>query len=320
MKVEAINCFISVSETERPSTMTPSILAIILNWNGFDDTVACIQSLKESTLQLSSILLLDQASPDDSGKKLEQLYQLDKQVMVILNDKNYGFSGGVNIGIRRALEMGADFVFLINNDTIVDKDCVSLLYDTIKDDLKVAVVGPSILYYSKPNIIWQAGGYFSKLKMGVIVPSKNMTLSALSQEVAQVSFLTGCALMIRKETFEQVGYLDTSYFFYMEDVDFSLRVTNSGLRMCYNPIAKVWHKIDDIAVDRTTPFVLFHIAKSNVIMLRKRFFGFLMLYGLILQLILYTPFRILQIIKGGSGFSSGLAWMNGLFHGLIEKV
>ena len=156
-----------------------SVHAVVLNWNEFDDTVQCIQSLKNSAAPFSRIILLDQASPDRSGSRLEQLYQGDQQVLVIRNEKNHGFAEGANIGIRHALSAGADMVFLINNDTIVDKNCVERLLEVLTEMPLAAAAGPVIMYFARPDKVWQAGGSFSKLKMGISDPGKGRALSEI---------------------------------------------------------------------------------------------------------------------------------------------
>ena len=297
-----------------------SIYAVSLNWNGFSLTVPCIDSLKKSTIPFTKIIILDQASTDGSGEKLQQLYENDNQVHIVHNEKNYGFAAGINIGIKKALDMGAEMVFIVNNDTIVDKDCIQHLYEVLLSDPLAGATGPAIMYYSNPEKIWQAGGFFNKLKMGTSVPAKGKMLSEISKSVSGVSFLTGCALLFPAKTFDKVGLFDQSYFLYSDDVDYCLRIKNAGMNMYFVPTAKVWHKIEDIAIDRTTPLVLYHLARSSVIMLRKNFSGFERLYGLFLRFTIYTLFRIWQIVKGRRGLDSFIAWFKGLIHGLLVKV
>jgi len=298
----------------------PSICAVSLNWNGFFLTVACINSLKKSTIPFTGIIVLDQASTDGSGEKLQQLYENDNQVQIVHNEKNYGFAAGINIGIKKALNMEAEMVFITNNDTIVDKDCIQHLYKVLLSDPLAGAAGPAIMYYSNPEKIWQAGGFFNKLKMGTSVPAKGKMLSEISKSISNVSFLTGCALLIPVKTFNKVGFFDQSYFLYSDDVDYGLRIKSAGMNMYFVPVAKVWHKIEDIAIDRTTPLVLYHLARSSVIMLRKNFSGFERLYGIFLRFTIYTLFRIWQIVKAQRGWDSFAAWFKGLFHGMSAKV
>lgn len=299
--------------------MRPNIHAIMLNWNQLNDTVDCIASLKESSMPVH-IIVLDQSSEDGSGVVLRNMYRDDAQVTVVLNDQNYGFAEGMNIGIRHALAMGAEMVLLINNDTIVHRDCVALLVQALESNIQVGAAGPSILYHSQPDKLWATGGRFSLLKMGVIMLAKNKYLREINDKIASVTFLTGCALLLPASTIARVGLLDSTYFFYVEDIDYSLRLRQAGLQLAYVPSAKVWHKVFDIAENRTSPYVLYHIGRSYVMMLRKRFPPVLRWYGIALQVFLFTPFRIFQIIKGGNGWDSIRAWMRGLYHGVMTRI
>jgi GT2 family glycosyltransferase len=298
----------------------PSIHAVSLNWNGFSLTVPCIDSLKKSTIQLTRIIVLDQASTDCSGEKLQQLYESDNQVNIVHNEKNYGFAAGINIGIKKALNMGAEMIFIVNNDTIVDKDCIKHLNSVLVSEPSAGAAGPAIMYYSNPEKIWQAGGFFNKLKMGTSVPAKGKMLSEISKTITSVGFLTGCALLIPAKTIKKIGLFDESYFLYSDDVDYGLRIKSARLNMYFVPEAKVWHKIEEIAVDRTTPLVLYHLARSSVIMLRKNFSGIEKFYGIFLRLTIFTIFRIWQIVKGRRGWVSFVAWFKGLLHGMSVKV
>jgi len=300
--------------------LEPSIYAVSLNWNGFSLTVPCIDSLKKSIIPFKRIIVLDQASTDDSGEKLQLLYENDTQVHIVRNEKNYGFSAGINIGIKKALDMGAEMVFIVNNDTIVDKDCIQHLHKVLLSDPLAGAAGPAIMYYSNPEKIWQAGGFFNKLKMGTSVPAKGKMLSEISKSINKVSYLTGCALLIPIETFNKVGFFDPSYFLYSDDVDYGLRIKSAGMNMYFVPVAKVWHKIEDIAIDRTTPLVLYHLARSSVIMLRKNFSGFERFYGIFLRFTIYSLFRIWQILKARRGLDSFSAWFRGLVNGMTAKV
>jgi len=219
----------------------PSIYAVSLNWNGFSVTVPCLDSLKKSTIAFTKIIILDQASTDGSGEKLQQLYENDNQVHIVHNEKNYGFAAGINIGIKKALEMGAEMVFIVNNDTIVDKDCIQHLYKVLLSKPSAGAAGPAIMYNSNPEKIWQAGGFFNKLKMGTSVPAKGRMLSEISKSISSVSFLTGCALLIPVKTFNNVGLFDQSYFLYSDDVDYGLRIKKAGMNMYFVPFT-IWQE------------------------------------------------------------------------------
>ena len=156
--------------------------------------------------------------------------------------------------------------------------------------------------------------------MGVLVPDKGKLLSEINSKISSVEFLTGCALLIPRSTFQTIGLFDPSLFFYGDDVDYGLRIKEAGLNLYFVPSAKVWHKIEDITVDRTTPYVLYHLARSTIIMLRKRFSGLEKFYGIFLQFTIYTGFRIWQTIKGRRSWDSVQSWLKGLVDGINAKL
>jgi GT2 family glycosyltransferase len=296
-----------------------SVYAVMLNWNSFDYNAACIESLKESTYPFAKIVVVDNGSKDGSIDRLEAEYR-DPQMVFVRNAKNEGFAGGMNIAMQQAFALGADLVFSINNDTVVDPDCLRSLVQALDADPSAGIAGPSIMYYKNPDRIWLVGGYFNKLRAGIVVPGKGKTIQEIPTSTTRVTFLTGCAILLRRSVFEQVGKLDTSYFFYSEDLDYDLRVVEAGMTLLFVPTAKVWHKIDEVATDRTSPYVLYHLARSTVLVFRRRFSAPYRWYGVFLQFALYTPFRFWQILRGGAGRESYLAWLKGLWAGTTTEL
>ena len=291
----------------------PVVVAATVNWNGYEDTVACVRTLERSTHPLARVVVLDNGSTDGSGDRLER--DLRPGVEVLRNPRNEGFASGANACLRHALGAGADLVFVVNNDTEVDPDCVRLLVEALASDPEAVVAGPAIFFHSRPDRVWQAGGSFSRWRAGVVVPGKGRRAAELPSEPERVSFLTWCAVLVARRALERVGSLDPAYYFYYEDVDFSLRVREAGMRMAFVPRARVWHKIGDAARDRTSPFVLYHLGRSCTLLFRKRFHGPYAWYGIALQYLLYTPHRLYQILRGGAGLESVRAWFQGLRDG-----
>jgi GT2 family glycosyltransferase len=296
-----------------------AVYVVMLNWNSYKFNAECIRSFQSSTLKPERIVVVDNGSTDGSIERLEAEFD-EELVHIVRNAKNEGFARGMNTGIRCALSLGAELVFSVNNDTVVDPDCLRLLTKAIISEPCAGIAGPAILFHNSPERIWQAGGYFKKLRAGVTVPGKGRTIQELAPSVTRVSFLTGCAVLIRREVFEKIGYLDTSYFFYSEDLDFDLRVLAGGFTLLFVPSAKVWHKIDEVAKDRTSPYVLYHLARSSIMVFRKRFKFPYAWYGIMMQMIVYTPFRFWQVLVGGSGWQACQAWVKGLRAGLCDDV
>lgn len=301
------------------TTTRAAVHAVLLNWNSYDFTAPCIASLKRSMYPFARIVVVDNGSKDGSIERLKAEFA-DPQMLFIRNARNEGFSGGMNIGFRAALEDGADMVFSVNNDTEVDPACLGLLVRALDERPRCGVAGPTIYYHARSDTIWQAGGSFVPLRVGISVPLKGKTASDIPDAPREVSFLTGCAILIRSALLRTIGLLDTDYFFYGEDVDYDLRVTQSGSTLMYVPRASVWHKIDEVAKDRTSPYVLYHLARSTALLYRKRFSPPYRWYAYGVQLGLYTPFRAWQILKGGAGTESLQAWVRGLLDGMRGRA
>jgi len=296
------------------------LYVVILSWNNYTDTRDCIESLKKSSYLPAQIVLVDNGSQDASIDSLQKDYGQDAQVHIIRNECNYGFARGVNVGIRYALNQGAEFIFLINNDAVVEKTCIERLYVAIEGAHRVGVAGPRIFYYKDPKRVWLGGGYFSRIKAGVIAPEKNKKVVDFNEEIREVTFLAGCAMLIKREVFQRIGFFDENFFLYEEDLDFCLRARREGFRLLYIPCAKVWHKIENIAKDRTSPFTLYHMARSRIINLRKNFSWPYFLYGFTIHLLFYTPFRFLQSFRGSSSLKSMGAWLHGTWAAVWQPL
>lgn len=296
----------------------PVVHAVTLNWNKYDDTVACVRSLRKSEYPIARILVLDSGSPDGSGDRLERDLH-GPGVQVLRSRENQGFARGMNACLREAMAAGADLVFAVNNDTEVDARCVGRLVDALETDHEAGVAGPAILFHAQPDRVWQSGGSFSYWRAGLSVPGKGRRADDLPERVERVSFLTWCAVLVARRTLDRVGHLDPSYYFYAEDVDFGLRVREAGIQMVFVPGARVWHKIGSVARDRTSPFVLYHMGRSWTLLFRRRFTGPYAWYGIALQYLLYTPHRLWQMVRGGAGLTSFLAWFQGLRDGTRQR-
>jgi GT2 family glycosyltransferase len=296
-------------------TGNPRVCAVTLTWNNYAYTAAAIRSMQRSAYPFSRIIVVDNGSTDGSVDHLEADFT-DPQVQFIRNPGNEGFARGMNIGFREAVAQGAEMIYCVNNDTETDPACAGLLVEALRRDPRAGVAGPTIYYHGQPRKIWQAGGDMRRLRAGVVVPLKGKTADDVPARPTTVTFLTGCAFLFHADLLTRVGYLDPAYFFYGEDVDFGLRVAAAGLTMLYVPAASVWHKIEDVAKDRTSPFVLYHLGRGTALVFRKRFAPPYRWYAFLVQLTLYTPYRAWQIIKGGAGPGALRAWLRGLADGM----
>jgi len=218
-----------------------AVAVVVLNWNGRELTLDCIRSLLEIPTPGVEIILVDNASSDGTVDAVSA--EFGGRVTLIVNDDNLGFAGGNNVGIRHALEGGAEFVLLLNNDTVVDPGLVDHLLRPFSGAPGVGVTGPKIYYYTPADQIWFAGGQVYLARGTTRHIGIRETDHGQFDDEREVDYITGCALMARREVFETSGLLDPSYVAYYEDVDFCMRARRAGYRILYAPGGKVWHKI-----------------------------------------------------------------------------
>jgi hypothetical protein len=217
-----------------------SVAVIIVNWNRKDDTLACLESLARVTYPRFRIILVDNGSDDGSAEAVRSLFP---HVMVIALPQNLRFAGGNNVGLREVLARGDEYALLLNNDTTVEPDFLQPLVAAAENDPAVGLVGPKILYYNRPHVIWFAGGVIRPTFGYVRHYGQRKPDNGCWDQPRSVSFLTGCCLLIRREALEKVGLLDEGYYLYSEDADYCLRATRAGYTLWYEPKSRVYHKV-----------------------------------------------------------------------------
>jgi len=281
---------------------TPKVSIIILNWNGWQDTLECLDSLAKIDYPNYEIIVVDNGSIDESLAKLkvqnEKLKIANQNFKIIENKENLGFAGGNNVGIKYALKNGADYILLLNNDTLVEPDFLSELVKIGENDKKIGLIGPKIYFYlsDKPPRVWFAGGKInwlktrgSHLKYGQ-ADEEYKILGSLSHQ--KTDYLTGCCLLIKVEVIEKIGVLSEDYFLYYEDTDYCLRAQESGWQCVYAPYAAIWHKISQSSKELSPAYIYYHA--RNGLMLAKKHDSF----GKIILVYLFGLYLALkQIIK-----------------------
>jgi GT2 family glycosyltransferase len=269
---------------------------IILNWNGWQDTIECIESLTKSTTSDFISVIVDNGSDDDSlekirawldthnledeGNKSPLLTEFDREdipkniednvigssgelsrFILLINGENLGFAGGNNVGIRFALWRGFDKVLLLNNDTTVASDCMEKLLSFMGKNLEYDVVTPMICYYDKPDTIWNCGGHLTwwggrKYLFG------GQNVMDCPSDHQRISFITGCALMSQANVFRKHGLLTEQFFFGEEDYEFSLRMSRESVAMAAVLKARIFHKVsrakESVFEDDALPSAFIH--------------------------------------------------------------
>lgn len=242
------------------------IYIIVLSYNRRDDTVECLKSLYLSDYPNYKVIVVDNASSDGSAEAVRRAFP---QADVIENSENLMYAEGNNVGIRRALAQGADYVLLLNNDTIVSPAMLGELETAMRNGPDAGVAGAMIYYFppkqrQQDEIIWYAGGILSFWKGLTAHRGIRETDSGLYKDIEETGYVTGCAMMLSRRCIERTGLLDPGYFIYAEDADLSVRARRAGFRLLFAPRAKVWHKVSLTTGGEFSAFKIKNKIKSNL--------------------------------------------------------
>ena len=245
---------------------TPLVYLVVLNWNGFEDTVECLESCRAISCPNLRVLLVDNGSEDGSEARLRERFP---EVELIETGRNLGFAGGNNVGIRRALAQGAAYVVLLNNDTVVDPGFVASLVKTAQSDPKVGMLCSKIYRFDERDVLWYAGGDMNEwLGLGKHRGDGERDAGQFDL-VAEVNRPTGCSLMVTRALCERVGLLDEDYFLYCEDLDWGLRSRKAGFKVVYDPGSRVWHKVSRSSAGKQSGVVLYYYSRNMLLCLDR---------------------------------------------------
>ncbi|MCL5090879.1 MAG: glycosyltransferase family 2 protein [Patescibacteria group bacterium] len=237
--------------------MMKKVFLLILNWNGGEMTVNCLNSLqyvKTDNFDLQ-VVVVDNASTDESINQIKvESEKLKVKTKILQNKENLGYAEGNNVGIRYALENGADFVCLLNNDTRVDPSFINELVKTAGSDEKIGIVGGKIYFekgyefhkdrYSEKElgkVIWYAGGKIDWQNVYASHLGVDEVDNGQFDQVIETDFVNGCLMLVKREVFVKAGLIDNNYFLYLEDTDFSMKAKRKGFKLYYTPLSKIWH-------------------------------------------------------------------------------
>ena len=233
---------------------------ILLNYCNYNLTIDCIESIRQSTYQNYEIIVVDNNSPDHSGKNLSQL----DGIRFLQMEENLGFAAGNNRGIEAALSDGCEYVMLLNNDTVIDPNMIETLISRANAN---TVVVPKMYYFNvdgRKDILWYAGGILKyKSSDGIHIGGRQEDSKQYSIE-GEVTFATGCCMMIHRAILEKVGLLREEYFMYCEDTDYSIRLNKSNIKILYVPNAKLWHKVSSSSGGEMSKFIVYYVVRNKI--------------------------------------------------------
>lgn len=334
-----------------------SVAIIILNWNGWRDTIECLESLYQNNYQNYSVIVVDNNSDDESVQKIKEYcngeikvespffyYDSSKKpinfvettpnldikihdfksssgsLILVKNDKNEGFAEGNNIGIKYAINnLNSDYILLLNNDTVVDKNFLVEMLKVAENDDKIGVAGPKIYYYDEPNKIWFAGGKISwKCCRGLNIGNNEIDAGQY-EKVTEVEYVSGCAFLIKKEVVEKVGLFEKIFFLYFEEIDWTLRASKFDYKSVYVPKGRIWHKVSRSGGGIKGKVGLYYITKNRWLIMKKWakttdflfFIGYQAVGALILPLFLSIYYKKSELF---------MAYYRGLYDGIRTVI
>lgn len=251
------------SAAGRAQLMNPQVSIIIVIWNGREDTSECLQSLREDTYPHKRLIVVDNGSSDDSVAYIHKQFP---EATVIENHANLGFTGGNNVGIREALAGGADYVYLLNNDTTVEPDALGALVAAAEAEPRFGLLSPVMHYFDAPRGIWFAGSQIT-LRTGRVVHD-NSRQPARTEAPYEVPWVSGCAILMRAGLARQLEGFDDRYYLTFEDVDLSLRVRDAGLAVVTVPAARIYHK-GGKSGKRISGIGYYYVVRNKLLLVRK---------------------------------------------------
>lgn len=278
--------------------MKPKVSIIILNWNGWEDTVECLESLYQINYNNYNVILVDNNSEDDSIQRIKdylrgdmpirsEFYEYsisnkpieliemgespangDESLILIRNSENLGFAGGNNVGIKYAMdELNPDYVLLLNNDTVVDKDFLVEMVKTGESNPEIGFIGAKTLFYDDETIIQEAGGGMIDYDHAEVeeIGFKEVDDGSLDSYI-EPDYIGGACLLVKSRVIDQIGGLDESYFMYWEDVDFCTTGLEHGYRSAYQYQAVIWHKYGSSSQNT---FKMYYLNRNRLYFMRK---------------------------------------------------
>jgi GT2 family glycosyltransferase len=286
----------------------PLVSIITLNWNQTDITCQFLQSTRQLNYRNYEILVCDMGSDQDPTEYI--LSQNYPNTKVLRSEKNLGFTGGNNLGIRQA---NGDFIFIVNNDTEVTPDLLEVLIEPFYQDPSIGVTCPKIRFYYRPKVIQYAG--FNPINIYT-----GRTASVGSLQIDNGQFDTpgythgahGCAMMVKKEVIERVGMFSEKFFIYYEEWDWSTRIIRAGYKIYYQAKGLIYHK-ESITMGKQSAIKVYYQTRNRILYMRRHtnffqfviFMTFFMLFTTPKAIFKYLFTKQFQHLKS---FLKGVLW------------
>ncbi len=283
----------------------PLISIITINYNDPKVTCDLIASIKKNEYPNYEILVIDNDSKKGDPLIIKEKYP---EVKLFLSPINLGFAGGNNFGIKRAK---GEFIFLLNNDTVILPNTIGLLIQQLKNDSTIGAVSPKIKYYYNPNIIQYAGS----------TPISHLTLRNRHIGNRQVdkgqhdlerdtNYAHGAAMMVSKKVVDIIGPMAESYFLYYEELDWCEKIKKAGFRIRYIPTSVVYHK-ESMSIGKDSVIKTYYITRNRFLYARRNIKGWKFFISMLYMAFISIPKNTisnLQNFQKIKAYYSGLIW------------
>lgn len=291
---------------------TNRVAVVVINYKGIDDTIECIESLAKQTHKDIKIVGVENGSHDGSAEKLKELEaKYGDRLVALYNDKNLGFDGGANTGIRWALQHDYDYVALLNNDAVADKDWVKSLVAAAERHKSGLTTG--LLLMHDGAVIDSSGDWFSKWGLGF--PRNRGDKVAKAPEGGFVFGASGGATLFRCKMLREIGLFDEDFFAYYEDNDMSFRAQLAGWKVYYEPQAIAYHKLSQTSNRMPSGFAIYQTFKNMPLVFVKNVpIGLLLPIGLRF----YTAYWLM--VGNAIRHGEGRAALKGVFMSLVLSI
>lgn len=280
----------AMSNNDRNDECDPVVITIVLNYNNIFDTIETLESVNQMSYNKNSLLLVENSSKKEVIETIRSQYPT---LEIIENDKNMGYAGGNNVGIRRAIERGADYIFLLNNDVILERDILERLIAAMESMPNCAACQPLVTYFANPDILWSAGTemYFGYPRL--FEKGKNV-----QQIYAQEPpfGLVGCAILFRTDTLKKIGLFDESLFLLQEETDWCMRAMKMGFRLMVINSAVAYHKVS-LTLGSFSRKYLYYVGRNWLLVGKKNCSRLSYGYILFTELMIRIPYYLFQLAK-----------------------
>jgi len=270
----------------------PKVFIIILNWNNYKDTKKCLISLEKIDYPNYDTIVIDNGSTDGSGKKLNEICP---SYTFILNKENLGYTGGNNLGIKRAMDAGADYILVLNNDTkVVNPNFLYKMIERMNENPSVGIIGPKV--FGSDGFVQETILFVPTLLNSIReslffkIHRKTKKNYDITQFVKAVS---GVCWFIRREVIQNIGLLDEDYFMYGEEQDYCYRAEKAGWKIMYHSVESVIHYKEPEDKNKPRAYRQYIYTRRNIVLFIRKHFGFLQALALA---ILFFISNIIKVI------------------------